>query len=580
MQDVQKSVTSPIDILRTYGKVTLKAQEKTNCATEILFPEAEEWATKECNLKGPLAGIPVSLKDTIQVKGFDITVGFSTHTGKPYAEDGPMVRLLKDAGAVPFVKTNLPTTLLSFESTNDVWGRSKNPHNTDYSPGGSTGGESALLAFGGSRIGVGSDVAGSVRVPAHFSGCYSIRCSTGRWPKMGMNTAMPGQEAIPSVFSPMARTLNDLTYFTRSLIQCKPWEYDYTVHPLEWRQSIEDEYRDKKVLRVGVLRTDGVVDPSPACARALSLVADALRAEGHQVFDVSPPSPYEALKLASHLLLSDGGQTFMSFFRSGEWNDLGAAVMVKYMNLPRFVKKLHYWWVKYVRRDDVWAGLIKDWHPKSAYEYWQLAGGREAYKARFYDWWDAQGKGDDAMDVMLVPPNATPAVPHGGMHDAVSSCGYTFLFNLVGCIHTFSSPSDTPTNSSLNTARLLRRRHPRNPRRRLRRCPPRILQFQVPQRHRSRRVQALRRSKDGRSPRRRTSRGSATARRESPRRHGALRGRLGQARRAVYITRGRLNISPTHQTIVNTKQIKSKQTKQNKTSFHSLMALSLNPHHN
>jgi Asp-tRNA(Asn)/Glu-tRNA(Gln) amidotransferase A subunit family amidase len=442
VQDVHKHVTSPVDILRAYGKVTIKAHEKTNCATEILFPEAEEWAEKEVNLKGPLAGIPVSLKDSIQVKGFDISVGFSTHTGKPYAADGAMVRLLKDAGAVPFVKTNLPTTLLSFESTNDVWGACKNPHNTDYSPGGSTGGESALLAFGGSRIGIGSDVAGSVRVPAHFSGCYSIRCSTGRWPKMGMNTSMPGQEAIPSVFSPMARTLNDLTYFTKSLIQCKPWNYDYTVHPLAWREDVTQEFADKKVLRVGVMRTDAVVDPSPACARALSLVADALRAEGHDVFDVAPPSPYEALKLASHLLLSDGGQTFMSFFRTGEWNDLGAAVMMRYMRLPRFVKTLHYWWVKYVRRDDIWAGLIKDWHPKSAYEYWQLAGKREAYKARFYDWWDQQN-----MDVMLVPPNATPAVPHGGMHDAVSSCGYTFLFNLV-------RPILAPSHSLANTHQL------------------------------------------------------------------------------------------------------------------------------
>ncbi|KAF1364321.1 acetamidase [Lizonia empirigonia] len=426
VQDVQRNVAAPVDILRAYAKVTLKAHAATNCATEILFPEAEAWAAGECNLQGPLAGIPVSLKDSVQVKGFDISVGFSTHTGKPYAADGPMVRLLKDAGAVPFVKTNLPTTLLSFESTNDVWGRTRNPHNPNYSPGGSTGGESALLAFGGSRIGIGSDVAGSVRVPAHFSGCYSLRCSTGRWPKMGINTAMPGQEAIPSVFSPMARTLDDLAYFTRSLIQCRPWDYDYTVHPLAWRDHVEHEFRDKKVLRVGVMRTDGVVDPSPACARALSLVADALHAEGHDVVDVTPPAPFEALQLASHLLLSDGGQTFMSFFRTGEWNDLGAAVMVRYMALPRFVKRLHYWWVKYVRRDALWAELIKDWHPKSAYEYWQLASKREAYKARFYDWWDTQ-----QMDVMLVPPNATPALPHGAMHDAVSSCGYTFLFNLL-----------------------------------------------------------------------------------------------------------------------------------------------------
>lgn len=87
-----------MDILRAYGKVALEAQKKTNCLTEILFPEAEEWAKNEINLEGPLAGIPVSLKDSIQVKGFDISVGYSRNTGKPYAEDGPMVKLLKEAG--------------------------------------------------------------------------------------------------------------------------------------------------------------------------------------------------------------------------------------------------------------------------------------------------------------------------------------------------------------------------------------------------------------------------------------------------------------------------------------------------
>lgn len=159
---------------------------------------------------------------------------------------------------MPYVKTNLPVTLLSFESTNDVWGRCTNPRNSRYSPGGSTGGESALLAFGGGRIGIGSDVAGSVRVPAHFSGIYSLRCSTGRWPKMGMNTSMPGQEGIPSVFSPMARTLGDLAYFTRSMISMKPWKYDHTVHPIEWRESEAKSAKEKTRYRVGVLRTDGI----------------------------------------------------------------------------------------------------------------------------------------------------------------------------------------------------------------------------------------------------------------------------------------------------------------------------------
>ena len=113
------------------------------------------------------------------------------------------------------------------------------------------------MAYGGGRIGVGSDVAGSVRAPAHFSGIYSLRCSTGRWPKVGIKTSMAGQEGIPSVYSPMARTLGDLIYFSKSMILMKPWSYDYSVHPIEWRKDQEDAAKEKNVFRIGVLRTDG-----------------------------------------------------------------------------------------------------------------------------------------------------------------------------------------------------------------------------------------------------------------------------------------------------------------------------------
>ena len=89
----------PIDILRCYGKVALRAHEKTNCLTEVMLSEAEKWAAGEgVNLKGPLAGIPVSLKDSIAVGGFDVSVGYSRNCGKPYAEDGTLVKILKAAG--------------------------------------------------------------------------------------------------------------------------------------------------------------------------------------------------------------------------------------------------------------------------------------------------------------------------------------------------------------------------------------------------------------------------------------------------------------------------------------------------
>lgn len=162
---VQSGALDPVDIVRAFGKKALKAHEATNCLTEILLPEAEEWA-KSCNRQGPLAGMPISLKDTAGVAGWDACIGYSKWVGKPMKKDGALVRLLRDAGAVPFVKTNIPITLLSFESNNDVFGRCTNPHNSKFAPGGSTGGEAALLAYGGSRIGIGTDVAGSVRCPA------------------------------------------------------------------------------------------------------------------------------------------------------------------------------------------------------------------------------------------------------------------------------------------------------------------------------------------------------------------------------------------------------------------------------
>jgi Asp-tRNA(Asn)/Glu-tRNA(Gln) amidotransferase A subunit family amidase len=433
VEDVQNSIKSPIDVLRAYGKAAVKAHEATNCVTEIMFPDAETWINDGgVNLKGPLAGIPVSLKDSIIVGGFDASVGYSGKCFKPHAKDGAIVRLLKDAGAVPHVKTALPITLLSFESTNDVWGRCTNPHNNKYSPGGSTGGEGALLAFGGSRIGIGSDVAGSVRAPAHFSGCFSLRCSTGRWPKYGVDTSMPGQEGIPSVFSPMTRTLGDLVYFTKSLIQCKPWKYDQSVHRLAWRQDAYDEFKDKKRLRVGVLRTDGVVDPAPACARALQTTVDALKQQGHDVFDLTVPTapyaPLDALAIASQLLNAEGTRTYSRFFSRGEANDAGAAQLSFWMGLPSPLRWLYVKYVRYIRRDTIWARLLESLHEKSAYENWQLVYQRESFKNFWFDWWNNEHKD---MDIMLTPPNATPAVPHDGMKDAVASCGYTFLFNLL-----------------------------------------------------------------------------------------------------------------------------------------------------
>ncbi|KAK3398128.1 amidase signature domain-containing protein [Sordaria brevicollis] len=430
VSDIHHNVISPLSVLRTYGKVAVKAHAKTNCLTEVLVSAAETSLTtkKDINLEGPLAGIPVSLKDTIIVGGFDTTVGYSSFAGNKsqHPVDGPMVRLLKDAGAVPYVKTNLPISLLSYESTNDLWGRCTNPYNAAYSPGGSTGGESALLACGG-RIGIGSDVAGSVRVPAHYSGCYSLRCATGRWPKAGILTSMPGQEGVPSVYSPMARTLEDLRYFSKAVIEMEPWKYDHSVHPLAWREEVVEEFANsEKKLRVGVLRTDKVVDPSPACKRALETVEEALRREGHEIVEMDDaPDMFEALRLGALLLNADGGWWFNSYRRFGEWLDTGASLL-SFGKWPSIVRYLSYLWVRYVRRDNLWAELVRQTRPISAAENWGQVKKREAYRAEWFEYWNRK-----QFDVLISAPNALPAIPKDASKDTFSNCGYCFLFNLL-----------------------------------------------------------------------------------------------------------------------------------------------------
>lgn len=373
----------------------------------------------------------------INIAGYDTSIGMTCKAFDPAPVDAPLVRLLRDAGAILHVKTTVPITMLSFETVSPLWGTTTSAHNAAFSPGGSSGGDAALISLGGARVGVGSDLAGSVRVPAHFSGIYSLKCSSGRWPKTGIGSAGPGQEGVPSVLSPMARTMADLSYFTKSVVQMQPWKYDHGVTPLPWREDLTEKVKDAKErskLRIGVMRSDGLVDPSPACARAIDMVVNSLRKAGFSVHDVTPPtdefSPFSGLLLASQLINSDGGRTIRSLLQPGEWLVEGAAGLVRWMALPSIIRRIYGFWVRYIRRDPVWADLLAGLNAKGCFEQWKLVSKREAFRARLFDWW----KKEEKLDFMITAPNATPAIPHGAMREAGASCSYAVLYNLVSCL--------------------------------------------------------------------------------------------------------------------------------------------------
>ncbi|KIJ25609.1 hypothetical protein M422DRAFT_55911 [Sphaerobolus stellatus SS14] len=168
---------SSVDVTKAFYKRAIIAHQAVNCLTEIFVDKAlERAAYLDEELKktgkpiGPLHGLPISLKDQLAIKGFETTMGYVSWIGNYAEKDATLVEILYEQGAVPFVRTNIPQTLMWPETFNNVFGRTSNPANRTLTCGGSSGGEGALIAMKGSPLGVGSDIGGSVRIPANFNG--------------------------------------------------------------------------------------------------------------------------------------------------------------------------------------------------------------------------------------------------------------------------------------------------------------------------------------------------------------------------------------------------------------------------
>ena len=204
------------------------AQQLTNCLTEILFNEAiaqakgqdEHYKTTGKPI-GPFHGIPVSLKDSHDIKGVDTTLGWVGMISKPAAEDNIAVQQYKQMGAIIYCKTNIPQSLMMSDSYNHVFGQSVNAFNPTLISGGSSGGEGALLGARGSVIGIGTDIGGSIRIPAVLQGLYGLCPTIGRVPnrESGRNQ----KYVVPPVAGPMATSLSSVEMFMGAFSAIEPW---------------------------------------------------------------------------------------------------------------------------------------------------------------------------------------------------------------------------------------------------------------------------------------------------------------------------------------------------------------------
>jgi Asp-tRNA(Asn)/Glu-tRNA(Gln) amidotransferase A subunit family amidase len=228
--------------------------------------------------RGPLGGLPVTIKSAIEVAGLRCETGSPARAGIVADRDAVVVSRLRAAGAIVLGTTNVAEMLMAYDTDNPLHGRTVNPWAYDRSPGGSSGGESAAIAAGCSAGGIGSDGGGSVRVPAHFSGICALKPTPGRIPSTGHQPPCLGPFALIGVVGPMARTVGDLSAIFRVIAGDDGIDPACAPVPLA---SIESFSLDG--IRVGFFESDGRAPATPETQAAVRAAAAAASAAGCRV---------------------------------------------------------------------------------------------------------------------------------------------------------------------------------------------------------------------------------------------------------------------------------------------------------
>jgi amidase len=233
---------------------------------------------------GPLHGVPMTIKDSLDTAGMVSTGGLVGRAAFVPPRDATVVQRLRQAGAILLGKTNTPELTLAYETDNGVYGRTSNPWDLDRTTGGSSGGAGAILAAGGSAFDIGSDYGGSIRIPAHFNGIAGLKPTHGRVSRAGHILPYGGTHDSFQQIGPMARYVDDLAPLLR--IIAGPDNVDPAVVPMPLADP--DEV-DLSALRVAFYTNDGISDPTGETQTVVTTAANALAGTGASVEEGRPP---------------------------------------------------------------------------------------------------------------------------------------------------------------------------------------------------------------------------------------------------------------------------------------------------
>lgn len=372
----------------------------------------EERATRQAKLAdkavnagaalGPLHGVPITIKSSIDVAGLLCEAGTRLRQGHVATSDAPLVSKLKSAGAIILGNTTVPEFLMAWETHSALYGRTNSPWDLERTPGGSSGGEAAAIAACCSAGGIGSDGGGSIRVPAHFSGICGLKPTPGRIPATGHFPVSVGPFALLGVVGPMARTVRDLQLLFD--IVAGPDNGDPNSAPVPVRKIEDAALRQT---RIGYFEDDGHTPVTAETRAAVQQAARALLDDGFAVDSFRPDGLEDALRLWRVLFIDGISMLLRSAYKDRE------------SEMYSIVREI----LDYSEEDD----------PLTTQSLLDTLFGRDLLRTRFLDQMDR-------YPILLCPVSASPAFRHGERSwtiegrtlDYLDSFSYSQVFNLLG----------------------------------------------------------------------------------------------------------------------------------------------------
>lgn len=402
-------------------------------------------------LLGPLDGLPLTVKESVDTKGTPTTCGMRAWGSHTAVDDAVVVSAARRGGAIILGKTNVPQTLMiPMETTNALFGTTYNPWSHEHGPGGSSGGEAAAHASGSSPMGFGTDIGGSGRIPAAFCGTCGLKPTHGRWSNVGSRGPLEGQELVKAQVSPMARDVDDIVLLMSALDPRAMACEDPETIPLA---PVSDEGVDATRLRIGFYDDDAVLTPASSVRRAVRTAMHMLEDAGCKVERFTPPNTAEITWTYFKGMTADGLESLdatldgepvvpplKTLDRIGHMPPMARAGLARTLHLVGEQRA---------------AMLIESVGKRSVKELWDLHALRTQYIQEEHAAWTRAG-----IDILIAPAFATTAAPIGLAHDFTlgfaAASRYNFLDRPAGVVP-ISRVRPDETKRSVARDRLERR---------------------------------------------------------------------------------------------------------------------------